>query len=88
MSTSSSSAGGIGFFGLLGITFIVLKLCNVIDWDWLWVLAPLWGPLALLVFILLIWLIVMVISSVTGRRSRIVRRQRDWWGPMDRRNFR
>ena len=29
---------------LLTITFIVLKLCNVITWSWLWVLAPLWIP--------------------------------------------
>ncbi len=27
---------------LLQITFIVLKLCGVIDWSWVWVLAPLW----------------------------------------------
>jgi hypothetical protein len=86
--TSSSAGGGIGFFGLLGIVFIVLKLCKVIDWDWLWVLAPLWGPLCLVVFCLLVWLIVMVISTVTGRRSRIVRRQRGWWDPMDDRRFR
>lgn len=24
------------------VTFIVLKLTEVIDWDWLWILAPLW----------------------------------------------
>lgn len=33
---------GIGFCGLLTIAFIVLKLCGVISWSWLWVLAPLW----------------------------------------------
>ena len=32
--------GGVGFFGLLTITFIVLKLCNVITWSWFWVLSP------------------------------------------------
>ena len=32
-----------GSFGtLLGVTFIVLKLCNVINWAWIWVLAPIW----------------------------------------------
>jgi ABC-type multidrug transport system fused ATPase/permease subunit len=39
-SSSSSSSGGIGFAGALTITFIVLKLCNVIDWSWWWVLSP------------------------------------------------
>lgn len=33
---------GIGFTGTLTIVFIVLKLCNVIDWAWRWVLAPIW----------------------------------------------
>lgn len=33
---------GINFTGLLTITFIVLKLCNVITWSWIWVLSPLW----------------------------------------------
>lgn len=35
---------GISFCGLLTIAFVVLKLCNVISWSWLWVLAPLWIP--------------------------------------------
>jgi len=38
--------GGIGFGGLLTILFIGLKLGHVIDWSWLWVLSPLWVPLA------------------------------------------
>ena len=37
---------GIGFFGLLFITFLVLKLTSVVAWSWWWVFAPLWGPLA------------------------------------------
>lgn len=31
---------GIGFFGLLTILFIALKLCGVISWSWWWVLSP------------------------------------------------
>lgn len=42
MKNNNSSYGGIGFFGLLTIVFIVLKLCHVIDWAWKWVLAPMW----------------------------------------------
>lgn len=38
----NTSSGGIGFTGLLTITFIVLKLTNVISWSWVWVLSPLW----------------------------------------------
>lgn len=40
--TSTTNSGGIGFAGLLTVAFIVLKLTDVIDWSWWWVLAPLW----------------------------------------------
>ena len=33
---------------ILGVVFVVLKLCHVIDWSWWWVTAPFWGPLALI----------------------------------------
>ncbi len=33
--------------GILGVAFIVLKLCGVIAWSWWWVLAPFWGGFAL-----------------------------------------
>ncbi len=46
-SESSSSSGGIGFCGALCLLFIGLKLGNVIDWSWLWVLSPLWIPFAI-----------------------------------------
>ena len=42
MSKTTSSSGGIGFCSLLTIAFIVLKLCDVIQWSWWWVLSPLW----------------------------------------------
>ena len=42
MSEKSNTSGGIGFVGLLTITFIVLKLCKVISWSWWWVLSPIW----------------------------------------------
>lgn len=54
----SSSSSGIGFFGLLTIVFIVLKLCKVIAWSWVWVLAPIWTPIA--VIILLIIIVVLI----------------------------
>lgn len=50
----NSNNGGIGFIGLLTIVFIVLKLCNVINWSWWWVLSPLWISLILSIIILII----------------------------------
>jgi hypothetical protein len=52
--STSSSSGGIGFCGLLGIVFITLKLCGVIDWSWWWVLLPLYGPAVLFLAVLVI----------------------------------
>lgn len=43
---------GVGLNGLLFITFLVLKLTQVIDWSWWWVTAPLWIPLALGIVVL------------------------------------
>lgn len=36
------NSGGIGFTGLLTIVFITLKLLDVIQWSWIWILSPLW----------------------------------------------
>ena len=27
---------------ILGFIFIILKLCGVITWSWVWVLCPIW----------------------------------------------
>lgn len=55
---NNTNKSGIGFCGLLTIAFIVLKLCNVITWSWVWVLAPTWIPIALVVLIIVIGTIV------------------------------
>jgi len=47
--TSSSSSSGVGFFGLLTILFITLKLTNYVAWSWWWVFAPIWGPFAIII---------------------------------------
>lgn len=60
---NNAKSGGIGFCGLLTIAFIVLKLCGVITWSWLWVLSPLWIPTA---FVLLIVIIVLIVVAVRG----------------------
>lgn len=57
---NNTTAGGIGFCGLLAVAFIVLKLTGVINWSWLWVLAPLWIPAVIAVVILLICLVVVL----------------------------
>ena len=54
---------GPDVLSILLVAFIVLKLCGVITWSWLWVLSPLWIPIALVLVILLI-VGVMVYANV------------------------
>jgi hypothetical protein len=54
MADKSSSGSGLGFGSVLLLIFITLKLTNVIDWSWWWVMAPLWIPLTLLAIVLII----------------------------------
>ena len=60
---NNARSGGIGFFGLLGIVFITLKLCGVIDWEWWLVLAPIWVP------VLVVFVVVFIITLVDAVRG-------------------
>lgn len=51
---TNHATGGVGLCSLFGIVFLVLKLCGLVDWRWLWVLAPFWGGLALHVLVAVI----------------------------------
>lgn len=59
----TTSGGGIGFTGVLTIVFIVLKLCKVINWSWVWVLSPLWISASLAILFLVICAIIIAISN-------------------------
>ena len=60
---SDSTSGGIGFFGLLFIVFLILKLTETIAWSWWWVTAPLW---ATTLIVLTIFLIFIIIAGIVG----------------------
>lgn len=62
-SETSTGSGGIGFFGLLGILFIALKLMGYIDWSWLWVLAPIWGGFAFAFLVLTVMIVAAAFSE-------------------------
>ena len=59
----SGSAGGIGVTGLLTVAFIVLKLCKVINWSWLWVLSPIWIGLMLGLALLGVAVVINIIAD-------------------------
>lgn len=56
------TVSGIGFPGALTIAFIVLKLCHIINWSWVWVLAPIWIMWSLILVIVVIALIIELID--------------------------
>lgn len=58
MKRNNGAAGGMTLSGTLAVIFIVLKLVGVIHWSWLWVLAPIWAPMAILVVILILFWVV------------------------------
>lgn len=63
-SSNSSSSGGIGVFGLLGIVFVILKLTGHITWSWWYVTMPFWGGFALLIGILGIGFIIAFLVAL------------------------
>lgn len=73
--TATVSTGpSVQFFGLLFITFLVLKLTHVIDWSWWWITAPLWGPSLLVAIVVLVPLVLIVRAD--RKRKRLWRRLR------------
>lgn len=75
MSDSSSSSGGVGVFGLLGVAFVILKLTGFISWSWWWVTAPFWGGLALaLVFFLIAGFCLGLAAVIGAATTKKVRR--------------
>lgn len=62
-----NAGGGVGIATVLAIVFIVLKLCNLITWSWVWVLSPLWISFGLILAILLIMgLVILIKSAIDG----------------------
>lgn len=52
--------GGVGFFGLLQVVFIALKVAKVIDWSWGLVFLPTWIELGLCLIVIIVALVIAV----------------------------
>ena len=61
--SSGRGCGGVGFFGLMFLIFLTLKLCGVIDWSWWFVTAPLWGPWVLLCLFIIASIVAVALFS-------------------------
>lgn len=67
--SEKNTKSGIGFVGLLTVAFIVLKLCKVIAWSWLWVLSPIW----IWASFVLVCAVVIVICEHMEKKKKSVR---------------
>ena len=64
MSDSGKSGGsGIGLLGGVFLVFLFLKLNGTLAWSWWWVAAPIWVPIALIVFLLVALVICKAIAE-------------------------
>ncbi|WP_437770654.1 hypothetical protein [Arthrobacter sp. KNU40] len=59
--SSSTDIGSVAF--PVAITFVALKLTNIIDWSWWWVLSPLWIGAGLAILVFLITLLVIIVAD-------------------------
>lgn len=85
--SGQKSNGNVTVFGvstcsLLGILFVALKLCGVIDWSWWWVTCPFWAGCAVFVGIFVILLIIAgfltmleAISTAACKKRQLGRRR-------------
>lgn len=53
----------VSFIGLLQFVFIVLKLTNIIDWDWVIVLIPMIIDIAFAVIAMIISIFIVIFES-------------------------
>ncbi len=63
MSKSSSSGYAMSGVEALQIVFVVLKLCKVISWKWVWVLSPTWIMAALVLVALAVIFIIGLVED-------------------------
>lgn len=52
------------FYSLLVFILLALKIHHIIEWSWLWVLAPLWMPLVIIIITSIVVVATIAIGAV------------------------
>ena len=55
---------GLGFVDALTLLFIALKLTGQIDWNWIWVLSPIWISIS---FLAVLATVILLIGRIIDR---------------------
>ena len=54
MRVAADANASFPFFSILALIFITLKLTGLISWSWWWVLSPIWLPVVVLLFVVVV----------------------------------
>jgi hypothetical protein len=68
--STSSSSGGIGVSGLLGVVFVTLKLMGYIEWSWWLVTLPFWGGIVVFLAGFTAYFLWLVIAETIKDRKK------------------
>ena len=55
---------GLGLVDALTLLFIALKLTGQIDWNWIWVLSPIWISIS---FLAVLAVVILLIGRIIDR---------------------
>lgn len=61
MKQENNNYNGVNYLHILTLIFVVLKLCGVINWKWIFIIMPSLISIGLTIFIIIIVLIIAVI---------------------------
>ena len=73
--TTKTARGGVNALELLTIVFIVLKLCKVVPWSWLWVLSPIWITWLLAIIVVIVLVILERMGKIIIWNGKIIRKK-------------
>lgn len=69
MSKGTSVVATFPVLSLLGVAFVVLKLCNVINWSWAYVLLPFWAPSVVFLLMVAGYVVLAVLLPIFSRKK-------------------
>lgn len=68
---NSKNHKGIGLLTVIGIVFVILKLCGVVKWSWIWVLCPFWVDMIGTIVSLIIVLIMAAMIENSNKHNKL-----------------
>ena len=68
-SSTTTRSSGLGFGGLLTIVFITLQLTGVINWSWWLILLPLYGPLTIVLILVLVGALLVGLGTLAKKNG-------------------